>query len=274
MHFHHLLRNTTYASVFFISTCFAQLPSLSDQEWANYFLAIETREFKFGITSKGEETFHPLNKSGKIQSVYTPVKFNIEILEIDPDGKTVSKQIREDSLETNDSAILNPRIPVTYRGKVTGDAAFQVTFTPERDGFGVAGKITDQGDLKHQLKLVVSIGFDPYRKLSNPDKSELKTFESRTRRDHLKVNVSFSEKDKFDLDEKVNLQEKFPDGAESLSYRADGYDSIDFGLRAHGNSKLTFPDGEELMIGNGVNVQWTTQGTEQTDEDKLVVTAK
>ena len=256
------------------STCLAQLPSMEDQKWANYFLGVETRKIRFGITSDGSQTFFPLTKRGDIQSVWVPIKFKIEILEIAGEGKTTSKQVRKKSLKTEHPAVLNPQNPVTYRGEVTGDAAFEVTITPERDGFGVSGKILDQGSLKNPLKLVVTIGFDPYRKLSDPTKSELKKYDKRTRRDDLEVFVSFNEKKKFDFDQKVNLSQTFPSGAESLTYQSDGYDRIEFGLKAHGDSKLTFPDDEELMIGNGVNIQWTFTGETGSDKEKLVITAK
>ena len=72
-------------------------------------------------------------------------------------------QVKVDSLASAQPPVEDPKLPVTFTGKVTGDAAFEMTVAPERGGFSLSGKVTDKGSVTNPLQFVVTIDWNPYR---------------------------------------------------------------------------------------------------------------
>lgn len=141
----------------------AQLPQLGEKPWLGHFIGIKEKKFQFGITSKGDAVLHPLKRDGTMVALFNPIKVNYEILETMPDGKVVSQQVKVDSLASAQPPVEDPKLPVTFTGKVTGDAAFEMTVAPERGGFSLSGKVTDKGSVTNPLQFVVTIDWNPYR---------------------------------------------------------------------------------------------------------------
>lgn len=251
----------------------ANLPTIDHKSWSDYFLVINERKFHFGITSKGEAIFHPLTRRGEFISSNNPIIFQVQVLENKPDGKIVSKKIKVESLKSSQPASLNPKEAISYQGTVTGDAAFEVTVHPVRDGFSVTGKITDPGELTNPLNLAINVGLRPYVKDTTRTDAEEKNFAKRVKRDKFEVSAGFGKDHEFDFISHTNLFLKFPKGAESLYLKSEGYEFIEITVATEGTERLNFPDKDQI-IGDGINFRWIVPNTEAATGEKLHFKAK
>ncbi|MES2983312.1 MAG: hypothetical protein V4727_13445 [Verrucomicrobiota bacterium] len=255
------------------STLPAQLPSIDKEPWENYFIALKERKFQFGITKDGEAVFYPLTKRGEIISERNPIIFKIEVLESKSDGKFTSKKIVPGSLKSDQPAALNPAKPVTYSGSVTGDATFEITITPSRDGFAITGKITGKGTLTDNLHVAISMGLRPYPKDTTRTAVETKAFEQRVRRDKFQAIIASGNKKAYDFPDGANLHIDMPQGVESLSMKSEGYDSTEFTVSVGGSSKIMFEDKNQIIF-DGVDFQWIIPTDANPAIDVMKISAK
>lgn len=233
----------------------AELPTIDKEPWSDYFMVMKQRKFQFGVLPDGSVMFHPLTKRGEIISESNPIIFKIEILETKSNGETTSKKINPGSLTSDQAPVLNPQKPVTISGTATGDIAFQMTFTPQRDGFDVSGQITDKGKNTNPLNLGVKVGLRPYVKDKTRTLEESKSFNQRTKRDRFEAVIASGNRKQYDFDENANFLVDMPNGAESLSLKSEAYDSTEFSVTATGSAKIQFADKNQL-VSDGVDFRW------------------
>lgn len=251
----------------------AQLPSIDIKPWEKYFIVLKNRKFQFGITSEGDAMFYPLSKRGEIISETNPIIFKVEILESKADGKFTSKKIDPNSLKSDQLPALNPEKPITYSGSATGDASFEVTITPDKQGFSITGKITDKGKLTSPLSLAISMGLRPYTKDTTRTDAELKNFTQRIKRDKFEAIIDSGFKKSYDFSKSANYWSDMPNGVESLSIKADGYDFTEFNVAVTGNSRITFEDKIQI-VADGVDFKWIIPADANPATDILKITAK
>ena len=257
----------------------ADLPSLSEKPWLGYFVGFSDRKFQFGVTGQGEALLFPLKRDGSVSGLFSPIKVKYEILETTPDGKVVSKQIQDDTLTSSQPASANPESPVKFSGKVTGDAAFELTAAPERGGFSLSGKITDKGTLTNPLQFAITIDFDPHPNGASPGANGEKSasaekFEKKIKGEEIRLRTVGGDREKIDFLDKVNASALHPDGYVEAETRTEGYSGINFALEAVGKSKMTFEDKGENYFWKGFSLRWTVNPDGDPAQAKLVVTAK
>jgi hypothetical protein len=233
----------------------AEIPTIEKEPWSDYFMVMKHRKFQFGVKPDGDVLFYPLTKRGEIISESNPILFKIEILETKSDGDTTSKKINPGSLTSDHAPVLNPQKPVTISGTATGDIGFQVTFTPQRDGFDVSGQITEKGNRTNPLNLAVKVGLRPYVKDKTRTLEESKSFDQRTRRDKFEAVITSGNRKSYKFDENANFHVDMPNGAESLSVKAEAYDATEFSVAASGGAKIQFEDKNQL-VSDGVDFRW------------------
>lgn len=251
----------------------AQLPSLDKKPWQNYFFVLKQRKFQFGITTEGEAVFHPLTKRGEIIHVNNPVIFKIEILESKSDGKFTSKKINPGSLKSEQPPAFNPDKPVTYTGTVTGDAEFEITFIPSREGFAVTGKITDKGKLTNPLKIAIKMGLRPYIKDTTRTINETKSFEQRIKRDKFEATIASGNRKSYDFKKSANFHADMPDGVESLVMKSAGYDFTEFKVSTVSSSKIMFEE-QIQVVADGADIRWIIPTESDPATDILEISAK
>lgn len=249
--------------VFSASHATAQLPGLSEKPWLGYFLGLKDRKFQFGIITDGDALFEPLKRDGSAVSIHNPVKIHFEVLETMPDGKVVSKTIRKDTLASQSPAIEDPSKPVTFTGKVTGDAAFEVTVIPERGAVTFTGKITDKGTLSNPLSFAITSDFSPYKNASADD-AEKDSFEKKIKRDEIRLEMVSGDREKLEFIEKTNPAETFKEGFTSADIRTEGYGGVGFEFEAVGKSKIIFEDKGEKALWDTFSLRWIS--TEPSDK--------
>jgi len=255
------------------STSLAKLPCIEAKPWQDYFIVLKQRKFQFGITNQGEAIFHPLNKRGNVISERNPILFKIEILEAKPGGKFISKKIDPGSLKSDQAAALNPNQPVTYSGKVTGDATFEITITPSRDGFEITGKVTDNGKLANPLSVGIKVGLRPYVKDATRSPEETKSLEQRAKRDKFEATITAGNRKKYEFKDSVNFHLDMPEGAESLMMKSTVYDSTEFHIATTGTARMMFVDQNQAVM-DGVNFRWIMTTSQNLNGESLKIYTK
>jgi hypothetical protein len=253
----------------------AELPGLKKQPWLGYFIGMEAkRKFRFGVTAKGLGVLSPLKSDGEPVYMNDPIQINFEVLETTPEGKSVRKTFQPDSLASDQEASEDPEEPVTFRGKVTGGAAFEITVTPERGGFSVSGRLTDKGTTTNPLRFEVSADFTPYVSKPGDEKDEIKRFEKRAKKDVLRYETASRKRDKLEFLEEANPATAIPEALSSAQIETDGYGGIEITLQASEKSKLTFDDKGSRPLWKGFTLRWKADEGVDTATQKLTFTAR
>ena len=256
-------------------TSHADLPGLKKQPWLGYFLGMETkRKFRFGVTAKGQGVLSALKSDGQPVYMNDPIQINFDVLETTPDGKTIRKQFRSDSLATDQEASEDPKSPVTFRGMVSGDATFEVTVSPERGGFSVSGRITDKGTITNPLHFAISADFTPYVSKPGDDESEIERFQKRAKKDVLRYETVTGKREKLEFLEETNPALSVPEAITKAQIETDGYGGIEFTLQASEKSQLTFDDKGSRPLWKGFTLCWKVDESVDTATQKLTITAR
>lgn len=253
----------------------ADLPGLKEQPWLGYFIGIEHRKkMRFGVTAKGQGVIDPLDDEGKPVFAKVPFQVNFAVVETLPDGKTVKKQINPDSLASDQAATEDPEKPITFRGKVTGDAAFEVTVHPERGGVAVSGKLTDKGTLTNPIHFEISLDVKPYPRKPGDEEAKIKTFEKRAEKDVLKYDTVSSKRGKIEFLEETNPATTIGESIARLDFKTDAFDNKEFEIQTTDKAKLTFEDLGTKPIWNGFTLRWKVDEGADAATQKLTITAR
>lgn len=264
------------AGIFLVpSRAQADLPGLKEQPWLGYFIGIEHRKkMRFGVTAKGQGVIDPLDSKGNPVFAKVPFQVNFDVVETLPDGKTVRKQVNSDSLASEQPATADPSKPVTFRGKVTGDAAFEVTVYPERGGVALSGKLTDKGTLTNPLHFEISLDVKPYPQKPGDEPAKIKTFETRAKKDELTYETVSRKRGKIEFLEETNPATAVGESMSRLDFKTDAFDNNEFEIQTTDKAKLTFADIGTKPIWNGFTLHWKVDEGADAATQKLTITAK
>lgn len=183
----------------------AELPSFTEKEWLGYFVGFETNNYRFGITAQGDAAIRMLGKKGEplSEKMAIPIQFLVE--ETLPDGRMVAKAVIPESLESTQTPT-NKVKNVVIRGKVTGDAKFEVTVNEDRGILSMGGRILEPGTLKNPLKFSLRIKFgDAYpNQKAALDKKEQKALDDKTKDDRIQLSWTDGKRVKQSTTESVD----------------------------------------------------------------------
>jgi hypothetical protein len=249
------------------SPALADLPSLPDKPWQEYFLVTENRNFIFGLNNWAGGNLIPAGKGGKEISIqyHLPVTFFIE--EVLPSGATVTKKIIPESLETKDKATLKPG-KATFRGKVTGDASFEAHVEVDRGIVSVGGRLLNPGTLtKNPLRFGVRVTVpDVYRnaKKAGKDgdkdaaKDAAKEFEKKVKDDRYSMVWSDGKRVRFDGTDKIEADPKNVNGPgiTELKVEIGPYQGKSLEFSASENSKIALWTRLEQPFSSGFSINW------------------
>lgn len=253
----------------------ADLPGLKEQPYLGYFIGIEhKRKMRFGVTAKGQGVIDPLNSKGNPVFAKVPFQINFEVVETMPDGKTVRKQVDSDTLTTDQEASKDPRNPITFRGKVTGDAAFEVTVYPVRGGVAVSGRLTDKGTLTNPLHFGISLDVKPYPRRPSDDEAKIKIFEKRATKDVLRYETVSRKRGKIEFLDDTNPAVVVGESMSKLDFKTDAFDNNQFEIETTDKAKLTFADTGAKPIWNGFTLLWKADEGADPATQKLTITVK
>jgi hypothetical protein len=133
----------------------AELPSLNKQPWIGYYVGFTSKRFNFGVTAQGNIELNPMNSKGVPVGKKLAIAIDAGIEEILPDGKVIMKQFKVDTLESEQVATEKLEKAV-IRGKVTGDAEFELNLEQNRGIIFIGGRVLNPGTLtKNPIRFVV-----------------------------------------------------------------------------------------------------------------------
>ena len=187
----------------------AQLPIVNEPPMLGYHTAYMNRKYQFGMTGSGEISVRLVDSKGQLATSPFIVRITIGIEEVLPDGKTVLRQIKPETLESAQSPNGNFEKTV-ISGKVSGDAVFEATMEQNRGVITMGGRVTDPGPLvKNPLRFTARMNFPaayPYDLKGDKqnDKKAVKLFEKKIESDLLELKWTDWKKKKLNFAEIVD----------------------------------------------------------------------
>lgn len=257
------LASVTISSVIFLAgvrQADAELPSLDKQPWFGHFIAHVGNRYQFGMTSRGAITVCVMNLKGDpMKHIYEiPMTFGIE--ETLPDGKTTLKTIKHETLESAEPASDDFKKAV-IRGKVTGDAAFEVTLEQVRGAISIGGRMTDAGTLtKNPVRFIVRTRIpNIYSKEKQETKKEKKAFEKKVKGDKIEVKWTDGKRSKQTFEEPMDeaaLKELNGPGIAGAEIEMEGYKNRRLLFIATPNSSMTVSQDKPEPLHEGFHLTW------------------
>jgi len=263
----------------------AQLPSLEGENWLGYFVGYKSSRYIFGVNSQGEMGFNPDEKQGLVSIK----KFSIKpvVQEILPDGRCVDKTMNPESLETTDSAT-EKFDKVVFRGKVTGDAKFEVTVEQNRGMIFIGGRILEPGNLKNPLRFAVSVktpiffknGENPAKADGEKPKKDPKKGKSpldKLENDRLTLKWVDGKRVKKTIVEELDLAspEINGPGISEVEIDTQAFKGRKIMFNASPNSAMTLKNANSAPIYNGFSINWVPDAAKDPKgEARLAINAR
>lgn len=246
----------------------AALPTLEEKEWFGYFVGVQNRAFRFGMTSAGKTAIHVLGKNADPLSRKLAIPVNFLILETLPGGKVISRQIQPESLESAQPATNKP-LNIVVKGKATGDAAFEVFINEERGVISLGGHLLEPEKSKNPLRFAIELKIPSvYAEVKkNGDKKAEKAFEDRTRRDRLQLIWTDQKVVKQSLSEKVDASSKkiSGPGIAAVQLELGAYEGKKIEVAVSENSFITLDNQASASLISGFSITWTADITKDPE---------
>lgn len=237
----------------------AELPTLPDKPWGDYFAVQTSRKWDFVMDSWGLGKLITTGDSGKAagQNLHIPVTFVIE--EILAGGKTVTKTVDHASLETADKPVWKQG-KATFRGKVVGGASFEAHVEFNKGEVLLGGRILDPGTLtRNPLRFGVRAVFpSAYRSAKKSDKDAAKKFAKRLKDDRYTLVRTDGKRATFEGGDKVGPEAVDVNGPGVAEFRAeiDAYQGRKFQFKAPVGSGMLLWNRQDQELHEGFSVTW------------------
>lgn len=247
----------------------ADLPGLAEQEWLGYFVGFQNKKFQFAITSQGKATIKVIGKKGEplAQKLTIPVEFLVE--EIRPDGKPSVKNFQPETLESAQPATNKPQ-QIVIRGKVTGEARFEIHVNEDRGMISLGGRLLDPGTLtKNPLRFSIRLKFPdayPNAKAAG-DKKEEKELEHKMKNDRLQLSWTDGKRVKQATDKAVDAgsNEINGPGIAAMQVEFSSYDEKKFEFSASENSTMRLSGTLAAPLHEGFTLTWMADPAKDPD---------
>ncbi len=234
---------------------------MNDEKWLGLFLGFENKNLRFQFDSKGESQIKLYKKKGEFHREDLTISIDYQIEELMPDGKLVSKKIMADSLESSQPATTKPK-DVIIKGKVTGDAAFEIFVTEDRGTISLGGRVTDHGRLtKNPLRFSIQVNFPNAYPDSHSitDDKKLKEFENDISKDRLQLIFTDGKRLRTKTSETIDPNSKeireAQISAAQLEYAS--YKGHKFSIAALPNSSMVLKTTPMKPLFAGLKFTWT-----------------
>lgn len=247
----------------------AQLPTLSEKEWLGYFVGVGTKTFRFGITSEGDTSIRILGRTGEPVAKRLTIVVTFQVEEILPDGKTVVHLIDPKTLETTQPATSKP-VKTVFRGKVKGDAGFEVTVDETRGGISLGGRLLTPGTLtQNPLRFSIAVKIpSAYEGLKRgADKKEIKAFEEKTKSDRVQVTWADKKRPRLSTTESVDASSKEINGTGIVGADVEfsSYQEKKLGFAASTNSLMTLSNKQAGPLQDGFVITWVADSAKDPE---------
>lgn len=240
----------------------AQLPTLPDKPWIGHFIGHERRDFRFGVKEDGEMVLECFNNKGTAMGFSKAILFDIEIVEAYPDRQSVKKIIAE-SLVTTDKASDKPE-KVSFKGKVTGDAEFEVFLEFDDDIIKFGGRILTPGSIKNPLTFRITSRYQNVYSYTAKEK-----LEDETEKDRIEFITLDKKRDKIGIFEPVDLASEKITGKGLSNVRVElkplEGKRFEYSIEGPGHISLANPRGLPTAPMLGFSVHWNPDPAKDPD---------
>lgn len=251
---------TTASACFLVNgSLHAALPTMGEQPWMGYFVGYGDKKFRFTVDQNAKIMLVPLNQKGEPMSKVTqiPILFGIE--ETNAEGRSYLRKILPETLESSDEKTSKLE-KCTIRGKVTGEASFELHLSQERGVISLGGRMTDPGKLtRNPVRFVIRPDFPnayPYDK--KDDKKGAKDFEKKIKDDRIDIKWTDGKKTKltFEKDVDANSNEVNGPGIAATIIETAAYKDIRFIFTATPDSSMKFSNEKTAPLYKGFAITW------------------
>ena len=245
----------------------AQLPS-NDKPWLGSFAVFANRRFHFRLTTQGEILLTPLGEDREPvrESLAIPIAITVE--EIRPGKKPLVKPIRAETLVSDQHATRTLEKTV-IRGKVTGDASFEVRIEQNHGVISLGGRLLDAGTLrKNPLRFSLRVKFPsayPYDRKNG--KKEAKTFQKKIDDDRIDLTWTDGKRKKQGFDQALDANSKELNGPGIASAQASigAYTGRKFLLATTPNAGMTLSNEKGGPLYKGFTFVWLPDPAKDPD---------
>lgn len=242
-----------------ISPSYATLPGLGEKEWIGHFLGYDGRKIRFGLESKGRAKLQILKKDGAPLGQRLAVVIDFLIEEVQPDGSAVPRALVPDSLESTSPATKELK-NISFRGKVKGDATFEVVINEERGAIVLGGRVLTPGTLKGPLRFAIRAKVPaayPSAKKAGDRKIE-RAFEDKIKNDRLTVEVLDGKRVRRETGEILSPEDRLPERTLLSAVRAEfgSYGGRKLGFTASEHSTMELSESQVKPLHQGFTVHW------------------
>ena len=239
------------------------LPLLDEQPWLGWFSGHEEREYRFGIMADGIAALVPLKeRDDKAVSQKFWIQIQPVIEEVMPDGKVVTKQLDEAGLE----GLTEPTDKggkMSFRGRVTGGATFEVHFETARGKIYGGGRLLDKGELtENPIRLAIRVKVpNLYQYIEDEEKVE-----DLADGDRIRLVDADGKKQSLDAWDPVWADKDISGpGIQSAQIDLEGYDGRKLELDAGDKGLFEFWNGQKRPLYKGFTFGWKPDPTKDPE---------
>lgn len=243
------------------ATVFAEeLPYLAKQPFLGQYVGMDTRDFRFIVKTSGEALVIPAKGKGFINDRFA-IKFTPVIEDTLPEGKVVGKYPIKDAWEAVTPAAENPE-KITYRGKVAGEATFEVNIELAGGKITAGGRVLGQGKLANP-RFVLRIQVP---NLYQYDK-DAKKREEKTKKDKIDLVRADGKKLKLDVNTPLDAEGEKVSGPGIVEARIEmaGYAGHRLGMTAGTSGVFEFWNKGEASLYEGFTLSWKHDATKDPE---------
>ena len=233
---------------------------MQETGWLGFFTGVETNDFKFGLGSDGKTIIKINEKKGDSLATKLTVNLDFQVEQTLPDGKVIMLKILPETLESPNTPTTEPKNTV-IRGKVKGDAQFEVTVDEARGGILLGGRLLDPGTLpKDSLRFIIAAKIpNAYVDVkTGSDKKAIKAFEERIKEDFVQLTYADKKRVKLSTAENIDAGSKDTNGAgiTAVGIGFSTYKGKEMDFTASPNSVLTLSGKQPGPLQDGFTITW------------------
>ncbi|MEY4246342.1 MAG: hypothetical protein RLZZ245_3927 [Verrucomicrobiota bacterium] len=276
-----LLTTFSLFAAFAIQPLAAELPALQNQPWLGYFAVHASKRYEFKVAAAdGEITLIPVGEGAPILGNLL-INIDLGIEETLPDGTTVLKPVRADTIESADPATdqLSKSI---IRAKTVGEASLEITIEQSRGIVFIGSRVLDPGTIKNPIRGVVTAIFPnvnpPAKEANNHGelderdakraaKKEAKAAEDRLKDDSIDLKWTDGKRQKITFEKVVDASsaEINGPGIAAAEIKIAAYGNKKFFFTAAPNSAVKLSNTKPASLSEGFSIQWAPDLTKDKD---------
>lgn len=254
------LLSTVIAGLSMMAPAGASLPTLKEKPWLGFYAGFENKKFQFSVDQNAKIKLVILNAKGEPMAKAYEIPIEVGVEDTSTEGKTWLRKFVPESLVATEPP--NGKFEkCSIRGKVTGEASFELNLSQDRGVISLGGRITDPGKLAGRpIRFVIRPKFPnayPYDK-PGLDKKAAKTFEKKIEDDRIDLKWTDGKKTKLTFENEVDAGSKEVNGpgVAEAEVEISTYKDVRFLLTATPDSAMKFSNEKTAPLHKGFDITW------------------